>query len=79
MTMLVVAVIGTGIWAISGSGAAVSIHLLVDVVAVFYGTLLYEAKRRLQEQRRKVRRIARHPLSAPRAPWPDMDEEPIAL
>lgn len=79
MTVLVLAMLGTGIWALSGAGAAVSIHLMVDAVAVFYGTLLYESKRRLKEQRRKVRSIARHPLSAPRAPWPEMDEEPIAL
>ena len=79
MALLVIAVIATGIWALSGSGAAVSIHLLVDAAAVFYGTLLYESKRRRKEQRRKVRSIARHPLSAPRAAWPDMDKEPVAL
>lgn len=78
MTLLVLAVLGTGVWALSGTGAAVSIHLLVDAVAVFYGALLYESKRRLKEQRRKVRSIARHPLSTPRTPWPDREEQ-VAL
>ena len=79
MTMLVIAMLATGVWALLGSGAAVSIHLLVDAIAVFYGTLMYESRRRRKEQRRKVRSIARHPLSAPRAAWPDVDKEPIAL
>lgn len=79
MTVLIVAVIATGIWALSGSSAAVSLHLLVDVAAVCYGSLLYEARRRRKEQLRKVRRLARHPLSVPRAAWPDIDEESIAL
>lgn len=79
MIALVLAAIGTGVWALSGSSAAVLVHLLTDVVAVFYGTMLYEARRRRAEQLRKVRRLAKHPLSASRAAWPEMDKEPIAL
>ena len=79
MTALIVAVIGTGLWALSGSTTGVTLHLLTDVAALCYGVLMYEAKRRRVEQLRKVRSLARHPLSAPRAPWPDIEEEPIAL
>lgn len=79
MTFLIVVVIATGLWALSGSSAGVSLHLFADLAALCYGALMYEARRRRVEQRRKVRSLARHPLSAPRAAWADIDKEPIAL
>ena len=79
MTALVVAMIATGIWALTGSATAVSLHLVIDMAAVFYGAMLYESRRRRNEQRRKVRNLARHPLSAPRPAWTDVDERQIAL
>ena len=79
MSALVIAAIGTGIWAATGSGAAISLHLVIDLMAVSYGALLYESRRRRSEQLRKVRSLARHPMSAPRASWAEIDKEPIAL
>ena len=83
MLLLVLAAIGTGVWAIVGSGAAISIHLAIDVVALCYGALIYESSRRRSERRRKVRSLARHPLAAPAAEWPVTidggvdDQEPL--
>ena len=48
-------------------------------LALSYGVLMYEARRRRVEQWRKVRHLARHPLSAPSPAWSELDEEPIAL
>jgi hypothetical protein len=79
MFLLVMAAIGTGVWALVSAGAALSVHLTVDVIAVMYGALLYESRRRRNERRRKVRNIARHPLSATKEPWPDMEHDSVAL
>ena len=76
---LLMAVVATGAWAISGSPAAISLNLGADVVALVYGTAIYESSRRYKEQQRKVRTLARHPMSVSRTPWPEMDEEPVAL
>ena len=91
MVLLVAAAVGTGVWAVTGSRGAISIHLAVDLVALCYAAVIYESARRRSERRRKVRPLARQPLSAaPSAPWPraidggdDRDplfvDEPIAL
>ena len=71
--------IGTAIWAFVGPGVALSVHLGVDVILVAYCAVVYEARRRQAEQRRKVRSLARHPLSAPRASLSELDRESIAL
>ena len=76
MTLLVIAALGTGLWALVGSGAAVSIHLAIDLVAVGYGYLMYESNRRRSEQTRKVRSIDSYPaLAAPVGAWPGIGEE----
>ena len=75
MTLLVVAALATGVWALVGSGAAVSIHLAIDLVAVFYGYLMYESNRRRTEQVRKVRSLDSFPLAAPVGAWPGMSDE----
>ena len=83
MLLLVLMAVATGAWALVGEGAAISIHLAIDVVAICYGALLYESRRRRSERRRKVRSLARHPLAAPAAQWPVAldggvdDQEPL--
>ena len=79
LLVLAAGVLATGIWAVTGSTAGVSANLTADVVALVYGTAFYESSRRYKEQQRKVRTIARHPMSSSRTPWPDVDEEPVAL
>ena len=79
MMVMVLIAIGTGGWALSGSGAAVSVHLIVDAVAVIYAALVYESRRRYQELTRKLRALARHPLSARPAGWSVIDDEPIVV
>lgn len=85
MTALVVAALGTGLWAVFGSGAAVSIHLAIDVVAAFYGVLIYQSSRRRSERLREVRTLSRHPLAGSAPSWPTaggnitLDDEPLFL
>ena len=75
MALLVFTSIATGVWALFGSGAAVSIHLAVDLVTLGYGYLMYESGRRRSERTRKVRNIDRRPLAAPVGAWPGMDDD----
>ena len=79
MTFLVLTAIGTGVWALLGSGAAVSVHLAVDLVTLGYGYLMYESGRRRSERTRKVRNIDRRPLAAPVGAWPGMDDESFTV
>jgi hypothetical protein len=79
LMVLVVVALATGIWAVFTQGVAVPINLTVDVMAFTYGAVVFEARRRQAEQRRKVRSMARHPLSSSRGGWPDIDHESIAL
>ena len=89
MTVLVIAALGTGAWALFGSAAAISINLTIDLVAVAYGVLLYRSSRRRSERIRQVRTISRHPLSESGSVWPagvpsighdiSLDDEPLFL
>ena len=85
MTGLVVVAVGTGVWALFGSGVATWIHVAVDVVAVAYGILVFRSGRRRLERLRKVRSLSRHPLADRSASWPSMnnnirlDDEPLFL
>ena len=79
LSALVVVAIGTGVWAMLGSMVALSLNLVADAGVIVYGAATYEASRRAKEQLRKVRALTRHPLSVSRTPWPEVDEEPVAL
>jgi len=70
MAALVVAALATGVWALFGSGAAMSLHVAIDLVAVFYGILMYRSTRRRSQRERQMRKLARHPLSASSGLWP---------
>lgn len=76
---LVVVAVATGIWAIVSAGAAVPVHIAIDVLTLAYGGVVVETRRRQAEQRRKLRSLARHPMSSSRTPWPEMERESVAL
>ena len=76
---IVVMAIASGTWAVLGGTAGWPVHIAVDVIFVTYAVVVIETRRRKAEQRRKVRSLARHPLSTSRAGWPEMDRESVAL
>ena len=53
--VLVLAALGTGVWALIEKGIATEIHLVTDAVLVFYIALISETKRRRNERTAKVR------------------------
>jgi hypothetical protein len=71
--------IGSGAWAVAGGSVAWPVHLFIDFVFVTYAAVVIETRRRQAEQRRKVRSLARHPLSSSPSGWPEMDRESVAL
>ena len=77
--VLVVIAVGTGAWALVSGGVAMAVHVAVDLMALTYGVVVIGARRRRAEQNRKVWSMARHPVSSPRTPWPEIDRKSIAL
>ena len=69
----------TGAWAVTIGGPSVPVHVAFDVVTFVYAVTVIRARRRQAERRRKVRSMARHPLSTSRSSWRDMDRESMAL
>ena len=76
---LVLVAVATGAWAVVAGGATLPLHVAVDLVTLSYGVVILEVRRRRAERRRKVRSLARHPLSASRHGWSEMDRESVAL
>lgn len=54
-------------------------NFVIDFIFVTYAIVVIETRRRQAEHRRKVRSLARHPLSTSRSGWPEMDRESVAL
>jgi len=90
MVSLLTAAAATGVWAAFGSGAALTLNVVVDLVAIAYGVLVYRPGRLRPERVRQVRTSNRHAVAGPANPWPsstanvDLDEplffeEQIAL
>lgn len=76
---LVVMTIASGTWAVLGGTAGWPVHFAINFVFVAYAIVVIETRRRQAEQRRKVRSLARHPLSTSSPGWPEMDRESVAL
>lgn len=79
LTVLFAVAIVTGIWAAASGGGALYTHVFVDVVTIAYAGFVIHARRRQAERRRKVRSLARHPVSSRRSSWSDLDRESVAL
>jgi hypothetical protein len=77
--VLVVMAMASGTWAMLGAAAGWPVHFVIDFIFVTYAVVVIETRRRQAEQRRKVRSLARHPLSTSHSRWPEMDRESVAL